>query len=48
MNGRGGMRPAHFYESVREGYPGLGADEEAGELSFSGRRHDVLDDLGYC
>ena len=29
MNGRGGLRPAHFDESVPEGYHGLGADEEA-------------------
>ena len=29
LNRRGGMRPAHFNESVPEGYPGLGADEEA-------------------
>ena len=28
LNGRGGMRPAHFDESVTEGYHGLGADEE--------------------
>ena len=26
---RGGMRPAHFDESVPDGYHGLGADEEA-------------------
>ena len=29
LNGRGGMMPAHFNESVLEGYHGLGADEEA-------------------
>ena len=29
LNGRGGLRPAHFDESVPEGYHGLGADEEA-------------------
>ena len=29
LNGRGGMRPAHFDESVSEGYHGLGAYEEA-------------------
>ena len=29
LNGRGGLRPAHFNESVSEGYHGLGADEEA-------------------
>ena len=27
LNGRGGLRPAHIYESVPEGYHGLGADE---------------------
>ena len=29
LNGRGGMWPAHFGESVSQGYHGLGADEEA-------------------
>ena len=29
LNGRGGMRPAHFDESVSEGYHGIGVDEEA-------------------
>ena len=29
LNGRGGLRPALFHESVLEGYHGLGADEEA-------------------
>ena len=29
LNGRGGMGPAHFNESVPEGYHGLGVDEEA-------------------
>ena len=29
LNGRGGLRPAHFHESVSEGYHGFGADEEA-------------------
>ena len=29
LNRRGGLRPAHFDESVSEGYHGLGADEEA-------------------
>ena len=29
LNGRGGLWPAHFDESVHEGYHGLGADEEA-------------------
>ena len=29
LNGRGGLRPAHFDESVPEGYHGRGADEEA-------------------
>ena len=29
LSGRGGMRPAHFDESVSVGYHGLGADEEA-------------------
>ena len=29
LNGRGVLRPAHFHESVSEGYHGLGADEEA-------------------
>ena len=29
LNGGGGLRPAHFYESAPEGYRGLGADEEA-------------------
>ena len=29
LSGRGGLRPAHFDESVPEGYHGLGADEEA-------------------
>ena len=48
LNGRGGLRPAHFDESVPEGYHGLGTDKEAGELGFSGGRHDVLDYLGYC
>ena len=47
LNGRRGLRPAHFDESVSERYHGLGADEEAGEFGFSGRRHDVLDYLGY-
>ena len=48
LNGGGGLRPAHFDESVLEWYHGLSADEEAAELGFSGRIHDVLDDLGYC
>ena len=48
LNGGGGLRPAHLDKSFPEGYHGLGADEEAGELGFSGGRHDVLDDLGYC
>ena len=42
------MRPAHFDDSVTEGYHGLGSYEEAIELGFSGGRHEVLDDLGYC
>ena len=42
------MGPAHLNESVTEGYHGLGSDKEARELGFSGGRHDVLDDLGYC
>ena len=29
LNKRGGLRPAHFDESVSEGYHGLGTDEEA-------------------
>ena len=29
LNGRGGLRPAHFDESVPEEYHGLGVDEEA-------------------
>ena len=29
LNGRGGPRPAHFDESVSEGYHGLGVYEEA-------------------
>ena len=29
LNGVGGLRPARIDESVPEGYPGLGADEEA-------------------
>ena len=29
LNGRGWLRPAHFDESVPEGYHGLGSDEEA-------------------
>ena len=29
LNGRGGLGPAHFDESVPEGYHGIGADEEA-------------------
>ena len=29
LNVRGGLRPAHFDESVPEGYHGLGAYEEA-------------------
>ena len=29
LDGRGGSRPAHFHESVSEGYHGFGADEEA-------------------
>ena len=29
LNGRGGLGPYHFDESVPEGYHGLGADEEA-------------------
>ena len=29
LNGREGLSPVHFYESVSEGYHGLGADEEA-------------------
>ena len=29
LNGIGCLRPAHFGESVSEGYHGLGADEEA-------------------
>ena len=48
LNGVGGLRTAHLDESVPEGYHGIGADEEAGELGFSGGRHDLLDDLGYC
>ena len=27
LDGRGGLRPAHFHESVSEGYHGFGADE---------------------
>ena len=27
LKGRGGMRPAHFNESISKGYHGLGADE---------------------
>ena len=29
LNGRGGLRPYHFHESVYEGYHGFGADKEA-------------------
>ena len=29
LNGKGGLGPAHFNESVTEEYHGLGADEEA-------------------
>ena len=29
LNGRGGLRPAHFDESVSQGYHGFGAYEEA-------------------
>ena len=29
LDGRGGLRPAHFHESVPKGYHGFGADEEA-------------------
>ena len=29
LNRKGGLGPAHFYESVSEGYHGLGTDEEA-------------------
>ena len=29
LNGRGGLRPAHFHESVLKGYHGLGVDKEA-------------------
>ena len=29
LNRRGRLRPAHLDESVPEGYPGLGTDEEA-------------------
>ena len=29
LNGRGGLRPDHFHESVAEGHHGFGADEEA-------------------
>ena len=29
LNRRVGLRPAHFHESVSEGYHGFGADEEA-------------------
>ena len=29
LDGQGGLRPAHFHESVSKGYHGFGADEEA-------------------
>ena len=29
LDGRAGLRPSHFYESVSKGYHGFGADEEA-------------------
>ena len=29
LNGRGGLGPAHFNDSVSEGYHGLGADENS-------------------
>ena len=29
LDGRGGLRPAHFHEGVSKGYHGFGADEEA-------------------
>ena len=29
LNGKGGLRPAHFHESVSEEYHGFGADDEA-------------------
>ena len=45
LNGRAGLRPAHFYESVSKGYYGFGADEKAQEFGFSGGRRDVLDHL---
>ena len=28
LDGQGGLRPAHFHESVSEGCHGFGADEE--------------------
>ena len=33
LDGRVGLRPAHFYDSVLEGYHGFGADEEAESLA---------------
>ena len=29
LDGRAGLRPAHFYEIISKGYHGFGADEEA-------------------
>ena len=29
LDGRAGLRPSHFCESVSKGYHGFGADEEA-------------------
>ena len=29
LNGRGGLRPAHFHDIISKGYHGFGADEEA-------------------
>ena len=29
LDRQGGLRPAHFHESVLKGYHGFGADEEA-------------------
>ena len=46
LNGRGGVSPAHFHESISMGYHGFGADEEAREFGFSGGRHDVFNYLG--
>ena len=45
LDGRVGLRPDHFYESILKGYDGFGADEEAREFSFSGGRRDVYDDF---